>query len=191
MKISTFSTFKKNSIRGNYLRKYGKLFVTENKLKQPIFKRVCCQYSLINYHASLDEQIQVEIGSGDEERLLPTDLLNDPEDECINENQNHPQKPVLRKTWSWTPLKGIFLTFPAACFYILDAVTSSGILKAKQKLGVTFNFDKYDVIDLTKISKMTMCRASEANSEKQSQILCFLGKKIIKGCFFIGKLKEI
>jgi len=52
-----------------------------------------------------DEQIQVEIGSGDEERLLPTDLLNDPEDECINENQNHPQKPVLRKTWSWTPLK--------------------------------------------------------------------------------------
>ena len=56
----------------------------------------------------LDEQIQVEIGSGDEERLLPTDLLNDPEDECINENQNHPQKPVLRKTWSWTPLKGIF-----------------------------------------------------------------------------------
>jgi hypothetical protein len=53
----------------------------------------------------------VEIGSGDEERLLPTDLLNDPEDECINENQNHPQKPVLRKTWSWTPLKGIFLAF--------------------------------------------------------------------------------
>jgi len=51
-----------------------------------------------------EEQIQVEIGSGDEERLLPTDLLNDPEDECINENQN-PQKPVLRKTWSWTPLK--------------------------------------------------------------------------------------
>ena len=50
--------------------------------------------------------------------------------------------------------------------YLLDAVTSSGILKAKQKLGATFNFDKQDVIDLTKISKMTMCRASEANSEK-------------------------
>jgi hypothetical protein len=46
----------------------------------------------------------------------------------------------------------------------LDAVTLSGILKAKQKLGVTFNFDKQDVIDLTKFSKMTMCRAS--NSEK-------------------------
>ena len=31
----------------------------------------------------------------------------------------------------------------------LDAVMSSGILKAKQKLGVAFNFDKQDVIDLT------------------------------------------
>ena len=46
----------------------------------------------------------------------------------------------------------------------IDAVTLSGILKVKQKLGVTFNFDKQDVIDLTKFSKMTMCRASEANS---------------------------
>ena len=54
---------------------------------------------------SLEEQVQVEIGSGDEERLLPTDLLNDPDDECINENQTV-QKPALRKTWSWTPLKG-------------------------------------------------------------------------------------
>ena len=49
---------------------------------------------------------------------------------------------------------------------IIDVVTLSGILKAKQKLGVTFNFNKQDVIDLTKFSKMTMCRASEANSEK-------------------------
>ena len=50
----------------------------------------------------------------------------------------------------------------------LVAVGLSGILKAKQKLGVTFNFDKQDIIDFTKFSKMTMCRASEANSEKQS-----------------------
>ena len=50
--------------------------------------------------------------------------------------------------------------------YMIDAVTSSEILKAKQKLGVTFNFDKQDVIDFMKFSKMTMCRASEANSEK-------------------------
>ena len=47
---------------------------------------------------------------------------------------------------------------------IIVAVGSSGILKAKQKLGVTFDFDKQDVIDFTKFSKMTMCRASEANS---------------------------
>ena len=46
--------------------------------------------------------------------------------------------------------------------YILDAVTLSGILNAKQKLGVTFNF----IIDLTKFLKMTMSRASETNSEK-------------------------
>ena len=43
--------------------------------------------------------------------------------------------------------------------YILDAVTSSGILKAKQKLGVTFNSDKLGDIDFTKISKLTMCSA--------------------------------
>ena len=48
--------------------------------------------------------------------------------------------------------------------YVLDAVGSSGILKGKQKVGITFNFDKQDVIDFTKISKMTICRASEANS---------------------------
>jgi len=30
---------------------------------------------------------------------------------------------------------------------------SSGILFAKQKLDVTFNFDKQDVIDFTKFSK--------------------------------------
>ena len=35
--------------------------------------------------------------------------------------------------------------------YVLVAVTLSGILKAKQKLGVTFNSDKQDVIDLKKI----------------------------------------
>ena len=49
-------------------------------------------------------------------------------------------------------------------FWSLVAVGLSGILKAKQKLGATFNFDKQDVIDFTKFSKMTMYRASEANS---------------------------
>ena len=32
----------------------------------------------------------------------------------------------------------------------LDAVGSSGILIAKQKLGVIFNFDKQDAVDFTK-----------------------------------------
>ena len=48
--------------------------------------------------------------------------------------------------------------------YPLVAVILSGILKAIQKLGVTFNSDNQDVIDFRKISKMTICTASEANS---------------------------
>jgi hypothetical protein len=43
--------------------------------------------------------------------------------------------------------------------YTLVAVTLSGILKAKQKQGVTFNSDKLGGIDFTKISKLTMCSA--------------------------------
>ena len=46
-----------------------------------------------------------------------------------------------------------------APYYILDAVMSSGILKAKQKLGRTFNSDKLGSIAFTKISKLTMCSA--------------------------------
>ena len=45
------------------------------------------------------------------------------------------------------------------CGYLLDAVGSSGILKGKQKLGVTFNSDKLGGIDFTKFSKLTMCSA--------------------------------
>ena len=41
--------------------------------------------------------------------------------------------------------------------YRLDAATSSGILKTKQKLGVTFNSDKLGGIDFTKLSKLSMC----------------------------------
>ena len=43
--------------------------------------------------------------------------------------------------------------------YILHAATLSGILKAKQKLGRTFNSDKLGGIAFTKISKLTMCSA--------------------------------
>ena len=42
---------------------------------------------------------------------------------------------------------------------ILVAVGLSGILKGKQKLGVTFNSNKLGGIDFTKISKLTMCSA--------------------------------
>ena len=45
------------------------------------------------------------------------------------------------------------------CVYIIVAVGSSGILKGKQKLGVTFSSNKLGVIDFTKISKLTMCSA--------------------------------
>ena len=43
--------------------------------------------------------------------------------------------------------------------YLLDATTSSGILKLKQKLGRTLNSDKLGGIAFTKISKLTMCSA--------------------------------
>ena len=58
----------------------------------------------------------------------------------------------------------------------------SGISKGKLKLGVTFNFDKQDVIDITKFSKMTMCRASEANSLVVDPL--FFGQKNDKGLLF-------
>ena len=48
--------------------------------------------------------------------------------------------------------------------YLIVTVRLSGILKAKLKLGVTFNVDQQDVIVFTNFSKMTMCMASEANS---------------------------
>jgi hypothetical protein len=58
------------------------------------------------------------------------------------------------------------------------AVTLSGILKAKQKLEVTFNIDKQDVIDFMKYSKMTMCAASEANSKKSHRSFVFWAKNL-------------
>ena len=43
--------------------------------------------------------------------------------------------------------------------YLIVTVRSSGILKAKQKLGRTFNSHKLGGIAFTKISKLTMCSA--------------------------------
>ena len=45
----------------------------------------------------------------------------------------------------------------------------------ESKAIVTFNFNKHDVIDLTKFSKMTMCRVVNP---------LFFGQKIIKGWSF-------
>ena len=42
---------------------------------------------------------------------------------------------------------------------LLVAVGSSGVLKGKQKLSVTFNSDKLGSIDFTNFSKLTMCSA--------------------------------
>ena len=43
--------------------------------------------------------------------------------------------------------------------YVVVMARSSGILKAKQKLGVTFNSDNLGGIDFTKFSKLSMCSA--------------------------------
>jgi hypothetical protein len=58
----------------------------------------------------------------------------------------------------------------------------SGILKAKQKLGVTFNFDKQDVIDLTKISKLVQGLRSKFRKIVIDPL--FFGQKNDKGLIF-------
>ena len=60
--------------------------------------------------------------------------------------------------------------------YILVAVTSSGIVFRKQKVDVTFNFDKQDVVDFTKKLKLTMCRASVAKSGGPFSKICITRK---------------
>ena len=67
----------------------------------------------------------------------------------------------------------------------------SGILKAKQKIGVTFNFDKQDVIDFMKLFKNDNVQGLRSKFIKVVVDPLFFGQKNIKGCFFISKLKEI
>ena len=45
------------------------------------------------------------------------------------------------------------------CYYKLVEVGLSGILKGKQKIGLTFDSDTLGGIDFTKFSKLTMCSA--------------------------------
>ena len=65
-------------------------------------------------------------------------------------------------TWQQVNISGNVLLWPPV-FLIrkdLDSIVgSSGILKGKQKLCVTFNSDKLGGIDLTKFSKLSMCSA--------------------------------
>ena len=53
--------------------------------------------------------------------------------------------------------KNYFKTAPLV--YLVVTARSSGILKAIQKLGVTFKSDKLGGIDFTNFSKLTMCSA--------------------------------
>ena len=64
------------------------------------------------------------------------------------------------------------------------AVTLSGILKAKQKLEVTFNIDKQDVIDFMKYSKMTTCALLRSKFRKVVVDPLFWGQKNCKGLIF-------
>ena len=85
---------------------------------------------------------------------------------CQNIENRYPNIYILVTANTFLMLKIDLLTwflrsgqeFDKNFTYVLDAVGLLGILKAKQKLGVTFNFDKQDIIDFMKISKMTMCR---------------------------------
>ena len=74
---------------------------------------------------------------------------------------------------------------------IVDAVTSSRILKAKQKLGITLNFDKHFVIDFTKISNMTIYAVPQKQIHKSSHRSIVWGQKDYKGLLFFSKLKKI
>ena len=77
---------------------------------------------------------------------------------------------------------------------LLVAVTSSGILKAKQKLGVTFNFDKQESARrhwFNEIFKNDNVQGLRSKFRKIVVDPLFFGQRIIKGCFFISKLKEI
>ena len=63
-------------------------------------------------------------------------------------------------------------------------VTSSGILKAKQKLGVTFNFDKQDVIKFYEIFKNDNVQGLRSKFIKVVVDPLFFGQKNYKGLLF-------
>jgi len=72
-------------------------------LTKPILTEAMSMPLLQHPSVSLDEDIIAELELGDEERLLPTDLLNDDDEEDFESRSNSNSKIPLRKTWSWTP----------------------------------------------------------------------------------------
>jgi len=75
-------------------------------LTKPILTEAMSMPLLQHPSLPLDEDIIAELELGDEERLLPTDLLNDDDEDfesSSNSNSNSNSKIPLRKTWSWTP----------------------------------------------------------------------------------------
>ena len=69
--------------------------------------------------------------------------------------------------------------------YVLDAVGSSWILKAKQKLGVTFNFDKQDVRHwFYEIFKNDNVQGLRSKFIKVVVYPLFFGQKNYKGLLF-------
>ena len=69
------------------------------------------------------------------------------------------KKKCVIKTAKKVTFRTELCNFGIIYLYVLVAVGSSGILKWKQKLVVTFNSDKLGGIDFTKFSKLTMCSA--------------------------------
>ena len=82
--------------------------------------------------------------------LIDSDSLEPPS--VLHSKFKFKWKPIFSTFSNFSKKKNIYI-------YILDAATSSGILKANQKLGVTFNSDKLGSIDFTKFSKLSMCSA--------------------------------
>merc|ERR1712165_650474 len=72
-------------------------------LTKPILTEAMSMPLLQHPSVSLDEDIIAELELGDEERLLPTDLLNDDDEEDFESSSNSNSKIPLRKIWSWTP----------------------------------------------------------------------------------------
>ena len=66
----------------------------------------------------------------------------------------------------------MLLTTMIFVYYVLVAVTLSGILKAKQKLGVSFNSGKLGGIDFTKILELIMCSVCKEAVDFSKNLVC-------------------